>query len=90
MHFSLNILIIIICCSTAYDNCRCCFPSIQVVSGSVMAGSVGGVEMEEAVVSGGDLVIGCGAVSSPPHFMQSSSNDAEIMTSLSGDCLAFC
>ncbi|XP_025107813.1 cyclin-D-binding Myb-like transcription factor 1 isoform X2 [Pomacea canaliculata] len=60
---------------------------VQVVSGSVMAGSVGGVEMEEAVVSGGDLVIGCGAVSSPPHFMQSSSNDAEIMTSLSDPIL---
>ena len=40
----------------------------------------------EAVVSGGDLVMGCGAVSSPPQFTQSSSNDAEIIDPLSGKC----
>ena len=43
----------------------------------------GGVEME-AVVSGGDLVMGCGSVSSPPQFIQGSSNDAEIIDPLSG------
>ena len=47
------------------------------------AGMTGGVEME-AVVSGGDLVMGCGVVSSPPQFTQSSSNDAEIIDPLSG------
>ena len=50
----------------------------------------GGVEME-AVVSGGDLVMGCGAVSSPPQFTQSSSNDAEIIDPLSGKSFSvFC
>ncbi|KAK7102613.1 cyclin-D-binding Myb-like transcription factor 1 [Littorina saxatilis] len=53
---------------------------VQVVS------EAGGVEME-AVVSGGDLVMGCGVVSSPPQFTQGSSNDAEIIDPLSDPIL---
>ncbi|XP_076469239.1 cyclin-D-binding Myb-like transcription factor 1 [Babylonia areolata] len=56
---------------------------VQVVS---EAGLTGGVEME-AVVSGGDLVMGCGGVSSPPQFTQSSSNDTEIIDPLSDPIL---
>ncbi|KAL8618169.1 hypothetical protein ACOMHN_059176 [Nucella lapillus] len=56
---------------------------VQVVS---EVGITGGVEME-AVVSGGDLVMGCGGVSSPPQFTQGSSNDAEIIDPLSDPIL---